>query len=488
MVRTRVAAILLSTVTMAATIGVAGLPGTVEAATGTKFGTLSSPCGKGSPSGSPDRGVTASTIKVGYGDDAGYQNTNSEIGVAVKAMIAWCNAQGGINGRQIVGDYQDAAIFDAKAAVDKTIANGDFMLVGEGWAFDSAGEADRLAADLVAVPAFTASTDTENAWEMYQSVPNPADWASAGGAALAKTLFGADVVSHACAYRIDDLPGGAAKTSTIKDEYAFTKAGWTFMGSGGSGAKSSPGDFASLGCDQNVSFLAPISAASTINNASLSLKNAGAKALLWSAIPNAAFTDLLADDAANHYNPVIVTESGVYAPSLAKWNKKGYANNVYVRMALEPLEAAASVPAVKQYVTLVGGATKASILGEQATSSFLLWATAAKACGNNLTRQCVVNYLGNVSNFSGVNAWTGGGLQGAANPASNLPSQCTLLLHLKGTAWTQVAPSKLGTFSCNASIPVDTTSLLPYLPNGTGTGITLNGRHVGSGGSAIKPQ
>ncbi len=65
MVRTRVAAIVLFTVTAAATIGLATSPGTVAAATASKFGTLSSPCGKGSPSGSPDRGVTASTIKIG---------------------------------------------------------------------------------------------------------------------------------------------------------------------------------------------------------------------------------------------------------------------------------------------------------------------------------------------------------------------------------------------------------------------------------------
>ena len=488
MIGTRMTVIALSALTMTAAVGVAASTGAASAAAPQKFGTLASPCGGGTPSGSPDRGVSASTIKIGYGDDAGYQNTNSEIGIAVKAMINWCNAQGGINGRQIAGDYQDAAIFNSKSAVDKVIANGDFMLVGEGWAFDSSGEEDRLAADLVAVPGFTASTDTENAWEMYQSVPNPADWASGGSGALAKTLFGASVVSHACAYRIDDLPGGAAKTSTIKDEYAFTKAGWTFMGGGGSGAKSSPSDFSTLGCDQNVSFLAPITAPTTINNASLALKYAGAKAVFWSAIPNAAFTDLLADNAANHYNPVIVTESGVYAPSLAKWNKKGYANNVYVRMALEPMEAATVVPAVKQYVTLVGGTAKASTLGEQATSSFLLWATAAKACSNNLTRQCVVNYLGDASNVSWAKAWTGGGLQGAANPATNLPSQCTMLFHLKGSTWTQAAPAKLGTFSCNSSFSNDTTALLPYLPNGTGTGITLKNRHVGSGSSAIKPQ
>ena len=38
-----------------------------------QFGDLESPCGPGSPSGSPDQAVDASTVTIGYGDDAGYQ-------------------------------------------------------------------------------------------------------------------------------------------------------------------------------------------------------------------------------------------------------------------------------------------------------------------------------------------------------------------------------------------------------------------------------
>ena len=52
-------------------------------------------------------------------------------------MIAWCNEQGGINGREIVGNYYDAAITDVANAM--TQACGEvFMLVGEAWALDSA--------------------------------------------------------------------------------------------------------------------------------------------------------------------------------------------------------------------------------------------------------------------------------------------------------------------------------------------------------------
>ena len=37
-----------------------------------QFGDLASPCGPGSSSGTPDTAVDASTVTIGYGDDAGY--------------------------------------------------------------------------------------------------------------------------------------------------------------------------------------------------------------------------------------------------------------------------------------------------------------------------------------------------------------------------------------------------------------------------------
>src|SRR6478735_3784727 len=49
----------------------------------------------------------------GPGDAAGYQGApglNHEMADAVKAMIGWCNDQGGINGRTVVGKYYDAQI------------------------------------------------------------------------------------------------------------------------------------------------------------------------------------------------------------------------------------------------------------------------------------------------------------------------------------------------------------------------------------------
>jgi len=73
-----------------------------------QFGDLPSPCGPGQPSGTPDRAVDATSVTIGYGDDAGFQGnpgSNHQMSDAVRALIDWCNAQGGINGREVKGIY-----------------------------------------------------------------------------------------------------------------------------------------------------------------------------------------------------------------------------------------------------------------------------------------------------------------------------------------------------------------------------------------------
>lgn len=76
---------------------------------------MASPCGKGEAKGATQQGVTDTSITIGFGDDAGYPaapGLNKEMSDAMKAMIKWCNDQGGINGRQIIGNYRDAAIMN----------------------------------------------------------------------------------------------------------------------------------------------------------------------------------------------------------------------------------------------------------------------------------------------------------------------------------------------------------------------------------------
>jgi hypothetical protein len=143
-------------------------------------------------------------------------------------------------------------------------------------------------------------------------------------------------------------------------------------------------------------------------------------------------------------NPIYIMETNDYTSEMSSWNTAGIGNNIYVRDAFVPLEEANINPAVQKYVSLVtadGG--KVSQLGQQAASSFLLWATEAKACGSNLTRQCMINDL------SKIHSWTGGGLHAEANPGSNLPPQCGMLLKLTNTTWSQYYPTTQGQFDCS---------------------------------------
>lgn len=63
----------------------------------------------------------------------------------------------------------------------------------------------------------------------------------------------------------------------------------------------------------------------------------------------------------------------------------------------------------------------ASNLGQTATSSFLLWATAAKACGFDLTRECMVEQLAQ------VHEWDGGGLHAPTDPGHHADQEILLV-------------------------------------------------------------
>lgn len=94
-----------------------------------------------------------------YGDDAGFAASpglNHEQADAMRAMIEWCNDQGGILGREVVGIYGDGKITEVNNVMTQACEQA-FMLVGEGWALDASQEQIRLGCDLAAVPAWSVS-------------------------------------------------------------------------------------------------------------------------------------------------------------------------------------------------------------------------------------------------------------------------------------------------------------------------------------------
>jgi hypothetical protein len=139
-------------------------PATTAAGKG-DFGDLKNICGPGTATGATERGVTNSTIRIGTTADPGAAaapGLEQEFFDTADAFANWCNAAGGINGRKIVVDKWDAKLFNVGQAFTNACQK-DFMLVGNGNAFDSAGVKPRLGCKLGDIYAYTVSPEAATA-------------------------------------------------------------------------------------------------------------------------------------------------------------------------------------------------------------------------------------------------------------------------------------------------------------------------------------
>jgi ABC-type branched-subunit amino acid transport system substrate-binding protein len=395
-----------------------------------KFGTLDSPCGKGTATGATAKGVTNTSIKIGYGDDAGYAaapGLDKEMSDAVKPMIQWCNAQGGINGRKIVGNYYDASVLQVTQAMTQACNDKIFMLVGQGFVLDANQETTRIQCQLSTIPGFAVGTAFASGSGMQQPIPNPGDEEAVSSAYQVAKMFPAAVKKAAFAYA--DFPA----TTETRDKAAvgYPKAGWNF-----------------LNCDQHYN----IAGESDWKPFASQLKACGVQVVVWVGSPDPNLENFLNASKQVGFQPTAwVTDPNQYTAAFAKWNGQngGAANNVYVRQTNVPFELANQVPAVKQYMDLVAASHGTTgLLGEQSASAFLLWATAVKSCGSTVTAKCVLDAAAAQKN------WTGGGLHLPTNPGDNTAPTCGMLMKLNGPTWVKVVPTGSELFDCNPKYAV----------------------------------
>ena len=400
-------------------------PVTDAAPTGPMFGDAPWPCSAGdganTDSGS-EVGVTADSIAIASGDDAGYAGSpglNHQITDAMKALVAKCNELGGINGRQITLNYYDAELFNVGPAMQSACDGGNFMLVGEGWAFDGNQEEIRLACGLPAVPAYSVSAAFAMGKDVFQGVPNPADETPAAQyAQVAKVL--PDAVKQ-----VGMLVGNysATQETGAKVVAAAPAFGWGFA-------------------ETNLEY--GIAGEADWTPFVKQIQDAGATSVYWSGscLPN---LQLFAQAAkANGLDVPIITDVNHYEQTCSAANTDGALDNLYVRNPFIPFEEADVSPATKDYLDLVTAAGgDIAQLGAQATSSFLLWAQAASDCGAELTRACALENLKN------THSWTGHGLHAETDPGGNHPPKCGMLMRLQGTEYARVAPEARGTFECD---------------------------------------
>lgn len=384
------------------------------------FGDLESPCGEGDASGATDQGVTDDSITIGYGDDKGFTATpglNQEMGDAMAAFISWCNSLGGINGREIKGNRYDAAIFNA-GQVQKESCAQDFMMVGQGFGLDENAEPERIKCKMPSVPGFTISPAASMGAMHYQALPGPIDEFNESTQQILVDQFpefkDVGMVNS-------DSPAVAQGLQRYYDNFEDVGAtaddcGVMLKSAGGDNYRAIVQKYTECGVTALFSFTPPSPPLYSF------LEAAGVEGL-----------DVPVATEATWYNEAVTDANAA----------GGLTEGVMVGMQFQPFENADVVPAVADYLAIMNeyGGVKA-LLGMQSASSFLLWATVAKGCGSDLTRQCMVDGL------AATTSWTGGGLHAESNPGDNRTPICGILTQVKGDGYEQIVPEAKGEYFC----------------------------------------
>ncbi len=369
------------------------------------FGTLKNVCGPGHQTTSPDQGVTATAINVATSADPGFTGRlglDQELFDAADVFTAWCNAAGGINGRKIVLDKEDAKLFNFDAVIKK-ICPTAFFFVGNGNVFDTnPGEKDRLACLLPQIPAYVVSAEARNSDLTVQPLPNRTDTIGVANMRYVQQRFPQATKS------VVTMTGNVPATILVDNQLreAATQLGWTLKGA--------TIQYPAIGVQSWVPFAQQIA-------------DAKAKGLLYTGEPqNLALLEKALKQigynldfilvAANHYDQNLISTGG------------NAIRNTFPLIGFVPFFDASQNPATQQYLDLFAkykpSGKSHAVLGPQAWSAWLLFALAADKCGADLTRRCVYD---NASQIGGTN-WTGGGLHAPQDVKDQRASDCGIVL------------------------------------------------------------
>ena len=362
-------------------------------------------CEPGPGGASSVRGVSPKTINIAVFNDAA--NTiepglEAEFPQQAKAFAAWCNASGGINGRKIVIDNRDAALFNA-AQQATAACQSDFMAVGGGMALDQPSVPVREQCGLGQISGYVVS----DAAELASDQVNP----SGGNTnSITSGWFGALAKAYPQAVKKAGM-GGANEASVLeaerKDEYGAEAQGWNVL------------DFQEP----------PISVTDWAPYIE-QVQSKGVEAL-WPSLDDNIVPYFQSMTTAGYHPAFVILGVQFYNSTTTK----GVADNpalspVYVETSWWPLEMASQNPSTEQLVNVMHTYAKGDAVDfddEEGAESWLLWAKSASACGADLTVSCVLSHSAATKN------WDAGGIEA---PVAQLtmsndnpqPSPCFALL------------------------------------------------------------
>jgi ABC-type branched-subunit amino acid transport system substrate-binding protein len=386
------------------------------------FGTLVDVCGPGDAKGATDVGVTDTEIHVATISDPGFPQApglNRELFDAADAFVGWCNAAGGINGRKLVVDKLDAKITDYKPQID-IACDAALSLVGDGGLGDAAGVDDRVSCGLPSFNGFTASPQAQDADLQWAVQPNMTDQFNPGPAmGLMEKTFPGVLQGYGSL-----VAGEGLANIQQRNDQGVGKLG---------GKAVYDGIFQSAGEASWAPFVQAIS-------------DNGVKSLFYIGDEYNLTALVQALKTADKFPEVLITSPNIYTQTFLKSAGEAGDGHVYIYSLSIPFEEASKYPVMQQYLDIMGKyAPDAPIthLGVTGWSAWLYFAQSAKACGSDLTRECLATQAKKVT------SWDAGGIQVKTNPGENRISECAMLLQLTKDGYKRVAPAE--GFDCDPS-------------------------------------
>ncbi len=375
-------------------------------------GTIESPCGPGDASGATDTGVTDDSITVtSYSDSGGsIGGLNSGIDDTANAFVKWCNDQGGINGREIKLNFGSANLFEYSPIVTKA-CDDSLALVGGLAVFDDAGAQIQVDCGLVNVAGSVVSSLQSGADLTYAAYPQPPNEVLVGSATYLKEKY-PEAISRS-GYLSSDI--ASLNYISARMIEALEKIGFTFVYQDHPAIGETNWPAFSLAMqDADVDFVASASTWEEYLGLQKAMRQQG-------------------------YEPsVTLLESNFYQPDYLE-QADGLADGSYINLATWPFEEADQNPALTIYLDALEASDPGVApqqIGVFAFSSWLLWATAVKSLGSDVTRVNLDKAL------SEIHEWTGGGLQGTSDPGNNKTSDCFISLQIQDNTFVRAFPTQ----------------------------------------------
>ncbi len=401
------------------------------------FGTIESPCGDGDASGATDVGVTDDAITITSVSDSGGQvgGLNKGVDDSAKAFVKWCNDQGGINGRQIKLEMRNAELFNYGSVVTQACSDSVSMVGGIA-VFDDSGAQLQVDCGLPNVPAAAVSSIQAGADLTYLPLPGPPNQLFTGAAQWVREHY-PHVITSAGMVR-QDVASIDYIAKRVKE--AYTSLGFNFIYDG----------VAAIGEANWSTFVIDMKAKGV---EFMTLESS------WEEIVN-----LQAAMAQQDFRPEVTQQETNFYQLQYPAKADGNAEGTYVQLTTWPFGEADDNPGMATYLQALEAAVPGAVpeqLGLQGWSAMLLWSTAVKSLGSDVTRANIADALAD------IHAWDGGGIQGTSDPGANKGSPCFILMQVQGDGFARVFPTKDADaatfeqgkgFSCNPDYIVDLTT------------------------------